>query len=134
MEEIKQLQKDIAPILIGQAIGIALVAGIFALAGSFDLKVLLGSLGGAALASANFFILYFTACKAAEKAKNQDVTGGQKLIHLSYMSRMIGLLLGLIILAKSGWCNVIALAIPLALNRPILTIDEWIRKKGGAKA
>ena len=133
MDSKNQIWKDTAPIAIGQALGVAAVAAVFAILGRFDLKVLLGSLAGALLATANFFVMYLMACKASEKAQNQDVAGGQKLIHLSYTGRMIGLLLGLILFAKSGWCNVIALAIPLALNRPILTIDEWLRKKGGAK-
>ena len=125
--------KDTVPVAIGQALGVAAVAGIFAVLGRFDMTVLLGSLGGAFLATANYFLLYFFAGKAADKAVNQDVAGGQKLIQLSYMGRMIGLLVALVLLAKSGWCNVIALAVPLALTRPILTIHELIFKKGGAK-
>lgn len=127
-----QLWKDTLPIIIAQAIGIATVAGIFALLERFNWGVLLGSIAGAALATANYLLMYLFACKAADKAVNQDVAGGQKLIQLSYMGRMAGLLLGLVLLAKSGWCNVIALVIPLALNRPILTIHEMLRKKGGA--
>ena len=126
--------KDIAPIALGQLIGIGVVSGIFAIVGRFDLTVPLGSLAGAFLATANFIIMYLYAWKASERAQAQDVAGGQKLIHLSYSGRMIGLLVGLILFAKSGWCNVIALAIPLALNRPILTMTEWISRKGGAKA
>ena len=133
MNSQNQIWKDTVPIVVGQALGVAAVAGIFAILGRFDLTVLLGSLGGAFLATANYFLMYFFANKAADKAENQDVAGGQKLIQLSYMGRMIGLLVALVLLAKSGWCNVIALAVPLAFNRPILTIHELICKKGGAK-
>lgn len=132
MDSKKQIWVDTAPIAIGQMLGVAAVSGIFAFLGRFDITVPLGSLCGAILATANYFLMYLLACKAADKAEQQDVAGGQKLIQLSYMGRMIGLLVALVLLAKSGWCNVIALAIPLALNRPILTIHEWIRSKGGA--
>lgn len=134
MQSKNRIFQDTAPILIGQAIGIAAVSAVFAVLGKWDLTVLWGSLAGAFLAYANYFLMYYFANKAADKAQEQDVAGGQKLIHLSYSGRMIGLLLGLILFAKTGWCNVIALAIPLAFNRPILTIAEWIRKKGGATA
>lgn len=133
MQAQNQIWKDTAQVAIGQLIGAAAVAAIFAVLGRFDLTVLLGSLAGAGLATANYFLMYFFASKAADKAEKQDVAGGQKLIQLSYMGRMIGLLVALVLLARSGWCNVIALAVPLALNRPILSIHEWIRQKGGAK-
>ena len=126
--------KDAIPILIGQLIGVAAVSGIFALLCYFDWTVPTGSFAGALLATANYLLMYYFANKAADKAEKQDVVGGQKIIQLSYMGRMIGLLVALVILAKSGFCNVIALAIPLAFNRPILTIHEWIRQKGGASA
>lgn len=133
MDSKNQIWKDTAPIVIGQVIGVAVVAGIFTALGKFDVTVILGSLAGAFLATANYFLMYFLACKAANKAQQQDVAGGQKLIQLSYMGRMIGLLAALVLLAKSGCCNVIALAVPLALNRPILTVYECICRKGGAK-
>lgn len=134
MEFKNTIGKDTAVVAIGQIIGAAAMIGIFALLGHFDLTVLLGGLAGTALATANYFLMYLFASMAADKAeKHQDVAGGQKMIQMSYMGRMIGLLLALVLLAKSGWCNVIALAAPLAFTRPILTIHELILKKGGAK-
>ena len=70
---------------------------------------------------------------AADKAENQDITGGQKLIQLSYMGRMLGMFLVLIVLAKSGYCHVLALVLPLAFTRPILTIAEIFKTKGEKK-
>lgn len=132
MNSQKQIWIDTLPILIGQLIGALCICGIFILLRRFDLTVLLGCIVGTVLATTNYFLMYLFACKAAEKAQNQDIAGGQKMIQLSYMGRMIGLLVALILFAKSGWCNVITLALPLALNRPILTVNELIRKKGGA--
>lgn len=132
MKPKKQFWKDTLPICIGQVLGIVAVNLFFLLLNRFDLTVLLGSVSGAILAAANYCVMYLFAIKAADKATKQDVAGGQKLIQLSYMGRMVSLLLALILLAKSQWCNVITLVIPLALNRPILTINELLQKKGGA--
>lgn len=132
MNKQNKIWQDTAPVAIGQLIGSAVIITIFVLLGQFNASVLLGSLAGSVLAVANYFFMYLFASKAADKAENQDVAGGQKLIQLSYMGRMIALLAALVLLAKSGYFNVITLAIPLALNRPILTIREMICKKVGA--
>ena len=135
MESKHTIWKDTAVIAIGQIIGTAAMIAVFALAGYFNITVLLGGLAGALIATANYFLMYLYASKAADKAeKDQDVTGGQKLIQMSYMGRMVGVLAVLVLLAKSGWCHVLALALPLAFTRPILTIHELILKKGGGKA
>lgn len=133
MDPRKQIWKDAAPIFIGQVFGIAVVAAVFSLLGRLDSTVLLGSLCGAVLASANYLVMHFFACKAADKARQQDVAGGQKLLRFSYTGRMIALLAALVLLANSGGCNVVALVLPLALNRPILTVYTLLSKKGGTK-
>ena len=118
-------------VAVGQVLCVAVMIGIFALVGKFDLTVLLGGLAGGFIATANFFVMIFYINKAADKAEAQDVAGGQKLIHLSYMGRMIGIFVALIVCAKSGWCHPLALIIPLVFTRPILTVSELLRKKGG---
>ena len=131
MESRKIVYKDTAVVAIGEVIGIALMLLVFVMAGYFNLTVLLGGIMGGILAVGNFFLMSYFAVKAADKAQNQDVAGGQKLIHLSYTGRMIGLLVALVLLAKSGWFHVLALAIPLIFPRPALTAAEFIQKKGG---
>ena len=118
-------------IAAGQAVCTAAMIGVFALLGRFDFSVLWGGLAGALIAIANFFFMSLFAVLAADKAEAQDVAGGQKLIQLSYMGRMVGLFLVLFLCAKSGFCNLIALVIPLVFTRPILTISELFKKKGG---
>ncbi len=129
----KTLYEDLLPVVLGQAVCIAVMVGIFALAGYFNMRVVWGGILGGLLAIANFTVMTLCIYRAAKKAETQDIAGGQKLLHLSYTGRMIGILVALILLAKSGICNVIALALPLAFNRPILTVYAWIRKKGGAE-
>lgn len=125
--------KETAVIAAGQAICTAIMTGVFALLGKFDLSVLLGGIVGTLIAVANFFFMSLFADIAADKAEAQDVAGGQKLIQLSYMGRMLGLFLVLVLCAKCGIFNLLALVLPLAFNRPILTVSELFKKKGGSK-
>ena len=134
MESRAFIFRETAVVALGEGIGIAFMLVIFALSGYFDITVLLGGIMGGVLAVGNFFLMSYFALKAADKAQNQDVAGGQKLIHLSYTGRMIGLLVALVLLAKSGWFHVLALAIPLAFPRPVLTAAEFIQRKGGRKS
>lgn len=126
--------RETASVAIGQVLCTAAMIAVFALVGKYSLSVLLGGLLGAAVATANFFIMSFVANLAADKAEAQDVAGGQKLIHLSYLGRMIGMFLVLILCAKSGYFHPLALVLPLAFTRPILTIAELFKKKGENKA
>lgn len=134
MESRAFIYRETAVVALGEGIAIAFMLVIFALSGYFDITVLLGGIMGGVLAVGNFFLMSYFALKAADKAQNQDVAGGQKLIHLSYIGRMIGLLVALVLLAKSGWFHVLALAIPLAFPRPVLTAAEFIQRKGGRKS
>ena len=125
--------RDSRNVLIGQVICTAAMIVVFSVLGKYQLSVLLGGIAGAVIATANFFLMSFFANKAADKAEQQDIAGGQKLIQLSYMGRMLGMFLALIVLAKSGYCHALALVLPLAFTRPILTIAEIFNKKGAKK-
>ncbi len=124
--------KQTAAVAIGQSIGVAAMIGVFALVGKFQMTVLYGGLAGGIVAFLNYFVMVLLANKAADKAEAQDVAGGQKLIQLSYAGRMISLFAVLVLLAKSGYFHPLALVLPLAFTRPILTVWELIRKRGGA--
>ena len=93
--------RDCGIVLAGQLIGSAALIAVFVLLEKYQLSVLLGGIAGALIASANFFLMSFFANRAADKAEAQDVVGGQKLIQLSYMGRMLGMFLVLVLLAKS---------------------------------
>lgn len=125
--------KETSVILLGQLVCVAAMVGVFAALGRFQMSVLWGGLAGAAVAVANFFFMSLFAGIAADKAAQQDVAGGQKIIQLSYMGRMAGMLIALVLCAKSGLFHTLALVLPLAFNRPILTVAELIKTKGGVK-
>lgn len=121
-------------VLVGQTILSAVMTGIFAIFGIFDTGVLLGAAAGSVIATVNHLILALGVMAASAKAEKQDVKGGQALVQLSYMGRLIGLFLILVLCARSGIVNLIALVLPLAFTRPILATAAYFRRKGGNEA
>lgn len=117
-------------IAIGVLIGTAAMIGVFALIGRFAANVLLGGLVGAVLSILYFFSMAVVSTLAADRAEKQDIEGGKKLLKSSYPVRLLILAALLILFAKSGYFNVIALVLPLAFVRPTITIAEFFRKKG----
>ncbi|MBQ4600089.1 MAG: hypothetical protein IJB17_00465 [Oscillospiraceae bacterium] len=130
MESRKIVFHETAVVAIGVAVCTAVMIGVFALVGAYDTTVLLGGIAGAVLSVGNFFFMAVIASLAADKAQQQDVEGGKKLIKASYPIRILVLAVLLFALAKSGWFHVLALALPLVFVRPSITIAEFFRKKG----
>lgn len=130
MESRKLVFSQTLMVLAGEILLSAVMVGIFALAGHFDRSVLLGAAAGTLLATANFFLMALSADFAADKAEKQNVKGGQALIQLSYIGRLIGLFLVLVLCALAKIFNLFALVIPLVFTRPILTVSEFLKKKG----
>ena len=130
MDSRKIALQETGVIAIGEAVGVALMIGVFALLGKFDRTVLLGGMVGGLLSVANFFAIAVVTTLAADRAEKQDVQGGVKLVQGAYPIRMLVLAVTLILCAKSGYFNVVALALPLLFVRPTITIAEFFRKKG----
>ena len=128
MDSRKFVLKETGMVAVGQAVCVAVMIGIFALMGHYDRTVLLGGIFGGLLATLNFFFMAVGASLAADKAEKQDVKGGQALVQSSYTLRMVLLFVILFALVKSGLCNVIAVVLPLAFTRPIMTLGEFFRK------
>ena len=134
MNNRKYIFSQTAIILIGELVLSALMMGAFAALGYFDLSVVLGALAGSLIATTNHLVLMLGVLAAASKAEKQDVKGGQMLVQMSYMGRLLGLFLILVLCAKSEIFNLLALVIPLVFTRPVLTIAEYFNKKGGNEA
>ena len=130
-ESRKIVLKETALIAAGELVCVAVMCAVYALIGKFALPVVLGGLVGLLVATGNFFFMAVAATLAADKAEAQDVEGGKKLMKGSYPIRMLVMAAVLILCAKSGFFNVVALVLPLLFVRPILTIAEFFRKKGG---
>ncbi len=133
MDSRKFVLKQTAIIAIGQTLCVGAMVGIFALLGQFDTTVLWGGIVGAGLAVLNFFVMAVGAMIASDKAVEQDVKGGQATVRLSMIARLAVIAIVLIAFAKSGICNVLAMVLPLAFTRPILTFAEFFGKAGGKK-
>ena len=116
-------------ILLGQAVCVAMMLGVFALLDRFDRSVVLGGIFGGLIATANFFFMAVGATLAADKAEKQDVKGGQATIQASYIGRLAAMALILFALIRSGLCDVFAVVLPLVFTRPILTLTEFFRKE-----
>ena len=133
-ESRKIVLKETAIIAMGVAVGVALMWGVYALIGKFDLSVVFGGIVGALLAVGNFFFLAVAATMAADKAVDQDVEGGKKMMKNSYTLRLVVLAAILFVCGKSGVFDVVALALPLLFTRPILTLVQFFGKKGEVKS
>lgn len=134
MESRKFVLKETAIVFLGEVICSAAMVGIFALLGYYSTAVLLGAVIGSLLATLNFFFMAIGATLAADKAVNQDVNGGKAMIKSSYTLRLVLLFVVLFAFAKSGFCNPIALAVPLVFVRPTITVAEFFRKPGEANS
>ena len=126
----KLVFKETALVAAGELIGVALMCAVYAVIGKYQLSVLLGGLVGLLIATGNFFALAVVATLASDKAEAGDPLSGQKLMKSSYPIRLLVMAGVLILCAKSGAFDVIALVLPLLFVRPILTIAEFFRKKG----
>ena len=130
----KFILRETALLAIGEAVCIAAMIGIFALLGNLDYTVILGGILGGILAIGNFFFMAIASNTAADKAAEQDVKQGKAMIKGSYFGRLLVIGLLLFVFAKSGHCNVLAMACPLFFVFPILTVIEFFRKSGEHKA
>ena len=131
MEESRKfVLKQTLIIFAGVLILSALMCGVYALLGKFSLKVVLGGLVGTVVATGNFFFMAMVATLAADRAQQQDVETGKKMLKGSYPLRLLVMAAVLVLCAISGWFDVLALVLPLVYVRPVLTITEFFKKKG----
>ena len=127
----KDVLKQTGVIAIGQAVGTALMIGVFLLLQKFDMTVVWGALVGNILAVGNFFFMAVIMIMAAEKAEQQDVAGGQKLAKASYPLRLL-VMAGVLVLCawKKEYFHVLALVLPLAFVHLTAMITGFFKKKG----
>lgn len=130
MDSRKYVLKETLYVAAGEAVCVAAMIGIFALLGKYSREVLLGGIVGGLVAVANFFFMAVGVTLAADKAESQEVNAGKALVSSSYTIRLVLMAVVLFAAAKSGYCNVFALVIPLVFVRPVLTLGEFFRKSG----
>lgn len=121
-------------VALGEIICVAIMLGLFALAGHFDRKVLLGGIVGGVVVIANFFLMAVGASLAADRAEAQDVKGGKNLMQVSRLLRSVLIFAVLAVCAVSQQFNLWALVLPFLFQWPVLAIGEFFRKSGERKS
>ena len=129
MDSRKIVYRETAIVAVGEIILSAVMVGVFAMLGYFQMNVLWGALGGCATMIANYFFMAVTVSLAADRAEYGEVEPAQKMVKLSSAVRLVAMALVLFVCIKLG-ANVIALVLPLAFARPVLMLSEFFRKKG----
>lgn len=129
MDNRKEIFRQTGEIALGVALCTGLMLVIYYGIGKFSMKVLWGAVAGFALGILNFLIMAVMACRAADKAQEQDVNAGKVLMQSSYFARLVVLFAVLVVLVKTGWCDPLAMVIPLVFVRPVITVMELMIKK-----
>ena len=129
MDSRKIVYRETSIVAVGEILCCALMVGVFAALGFFQMNVLWGALAGAGVMTANYFFMAVTVSLAADKAQQGQTKQAKQMVQISSTVRLI--LMGIVLVAgiKLG-ANVIALALPLVFVRPILMVAEFFRKKG----
>lgn len=128
MDNWKQILRQTGEIALGVGLCTGLMLVIYYGIGKFSMSVLWGAAAGFLLGVLNFLIMAIMACRAADKAQAQDVNAGKVLMQGSYFARLVLLFAVLVVLAKTGWCDPLAMVIPLVFVRPVITVVELMIK------
>lgn len=128
MDSRKKILKDTGCLLLGEVAGAALMVVVFAAFSAFSLAVIVSSLIGCVVITANYFAMAVGLSIAADRAEAGDVKKAQQMAQLSSTVRLV--VMGVILLTaiKLG-ANVIALLLPLLFMRPVLMVLDFFRKK-----
>ena len=127
----QQTLRELLIFALGELICLGLLYGAFALLGKLDSKVLLGGAIGAVTAVLNYFLMAVGVYAAAARAEAGDPARGRRIVSLSMAGRFLLMIAILVVGAKSGLCNVVAMVIPLLLFRVLIFVGEFFRRKDG---
>lgn len=128
MDSRRIVYRETGIIAAGELICSAVMIGIFAALGYFEMRVLWSAAAGSLVMIVNYFFMSVTVSLAADRAQKGDVQQAQKMIRLSSTVRLLAMGAAMLVGIKLG-ANVIALVLPLIFARPILMLAEFFRKK-----
>ena len=131
MNDKQQTLRELLIFALGELVCLGLLYGAFALLGKLDSKVLLGGAIGAVTAVLNYFLMAVGVYAAAARAEAGDPARGRRVVSLSMAGRFLLMIAILVVGAKSGLCNVVAMVIPLLLFRVLIFVGEFFRRKDG---
>ena len=136
MNDKQQTRRELLIFALGELICLGLIYGAYALLGKLDSKVLLGGAVGMVTAVLNYFLMAVTvyaaaADRAIERLNLPRPVRAKRMVSLSMLGRFALMVAILVIGAKSGQCDVIAMVIPLLLFRVLIFVGEFFRRKDG---
>lgn len=129
MDSRKIVFQETAIVIAGELICSAIMVGVFAALGSFQMNVLWGAAAGCGIMTVNYFFMAMIASLAADRAEKGEVQQAKKMIQLSFITRLVLMGIALFVGIRLG-ANAIALLLPLLFVRPTLLVAEFFRKKG----
>lgn len=129
MDSRKIVYRETAIVAVGELVCCAVMVGIFAALGYFQMPVLWGALAGGGVMITNYFFMAVTVSLAADRAQQGQTQQAKKMVQVSSAVRLVIMAVVLAAGIRLG-ANVIALVLPLAFVRPILMVAEFFRKKG----
>ena len=129
MDSRKIVFQETAIVIAGELICSAIMVGVFAALGSFQMNVLWGAAAGCGIMTVNYFFMAMIASLAADRAEKGEVQQAKKMVQLSFITRLVLIGIALFVGIRLG-ANAIALLLPLLFVRPTLLVAEFFRKKG----
>ena len=129
MDSRKIVFQETAIVIAGELICSAIMVGVFAALGSFQMNVLWGAAAGCGIMTVNYFFMAMIASLAADRAEKGEVQQAKKMVQLSFITRLVLMGIALFVGIRLG-ANAIALLLPLLFVRPTLLVAEFFRKKG----
>ncbi len=129
MDTRKIVLKETAIVAVGVAVCSAAMVAVFAAFGHFTANVIWGAVAGTLLTVINYFLMSVVVSVAADRAKQGQVKQAKSMIQLSSTVRL-GLMAVVLIAGHFLGANLLAMALPLLFQRPVLLLAEFFRKKG----
>ena len=129
MDSRKIVLKETAVVAAGVAVCSAAMVAVFAAFGHFNTNVVCSALAGTALTVFNYFLMSVVVSVATDRAAAGQAKQAKSMVQLSSVARL-GLLAVVLIAGHFAGANLLAMALPLLFQRPVLLFAEFFRKKG----
>ena len=138
MNDNRAVFRQFLQVALGEAVCVALMLGVYALAGFFTNRVLIGAAIGFVLAALNFFVMSINVSRAADYAvKTGEATKATVSIQGGTTARMAVLAVIYILILKNDICDPLAAILPLLFVRISIVLVEFFTgmvKKNGDRS
>ena len=129
MRKHQDILRQSGQLAVAVALCIAAMLAVYALAGYYTTKVLVGALIGFVLAMGNFLALSITVSNALDRAANGGSPQKAQLeIQTSSVVRPVVLVIIYILLFRAKFCDPLATILPLLFAQVSLKLIEFFRK------